>query len=308
MILIGVGIVILAGILYLIIYFQRPGNEVADKVVPQLELAHMQITSLTAERADMQMNMIIDNPAPVGFNIDSLSYTISIEGHNLINSTYPDPLQLEANDTTMVSLPLTIYYDKLQSVLDKLEEEGRDSVDYKINATIFSDAALIPNDEFELEVEKKMPLIRIPEIRVTDLSVENLSFSGALIQVETFIVNENVFPIGFEDMHYSFQLEDNETIEGHKPEAVSIEAKDSATITIPVELNFKEMGKGLIDLIKEGGDLQYDYWLRTTLTSDAHMLEDSEMILNASGTLKELKEVAEEHINEAREAEKAEEE
>jgi LEA14-like dessication related protein len=297
-ILIGVGIVLLAGILYLVINFQRSEKEVADYVVPQLEFAQMQLTNLTTERADMQMNMIIDNPAPVGLDIDSLHYTISIEGNEVVKTTYPDPLKIEASDTTMVSLPLTIYYDKLQSVLDKLEEEGKDSVVYKINATIFTDVAVIPKDKFNLKVEKRMPLIRVPEITVTDIGIKNLNFSGAVVQVEAYVVNENVFPIGFDNMHYSFQLEDNETMEGHKQETVKIQVKDSATISIPVEVNFKEMGKGLIDLIREGGDLQYDFSLRTKMVSDAHMLEDSEIRLNATGKLKDLTKVAKEQMSE----------
>lgn len=296
--MVGVGVVILAGALYLIINFQRSGKDVKEQVIPQLQLAQMQVTNLTADRANVRMNMIIDNPTPVGLDIDSLYYTVYIEGNEVVKTTYPDPLHIEGSGNTTVSLPLTIYYDKLQSVLKKLEEEGKDSVVYKVNAILHTDLALIPKEKFDLEVEKKMPLIRAPEIKVTDIRVDKLNFSGAVIQVKSFIVNKNVFSLGFENMDYSFQIEDNEIMEGHKSEKVKIEPKDSATIAIPVELNFKEMGKGLVDLIKEGGDLQYNFNLRTKLVSDAHFLEEGEMTLNATGKLNELAEVAKEQISE----------
>lgn len=169
---------------------------------------------------------------------------------------------------------------------------------YKVNATIFTDIAIIPKDKLDLEVEKRMPLIRVPEIKVTDIRIDELDFSGAVIQVEAFVVNENVFPFGFENMDYSFRIADNETIEGHKSEAVKVQAKDSANIVIPVEVNFKEVGKGLIDLIQEGGDLRYYFSLQTKLISDSEMLEESQMSLKATGKLKELAEVAEEQISE----------
>lgn len=297
-IFLGIGIVLLAGIVFLIIFFQRSDEELAERVVPQLRFAHMQITNLNAEQADMRMHMVIDNPAPVGINIDSLYYTIFIEGNEVASTTYPDPLQIDASDSTSVSLPLTVYYDQLQSVLDALEEEGRDSVVYSVNATLFTDADIIPGDEFDLEVEKEMPLVRIPEIRVTDIGIEDLDFSGAVIQVETLIMNENVFSFGFENMHYSFQLEDNETLEGHKNEPVQVGAKDTASLRVPVEINFKEMGKGLVDLIREGGELSYDFNLRTELISDTHLLKDSQISLNASGEIREMGEVAREQMNE----------
>lgn len=297
-ILIGIGVILLAALLYMFVISLVTDEELGEQAVPQLKLAQMQVTNLTADRADMDMNMVIENPAPVGLNIDSLYYTILIEGHEVTKTTYPDPLHIEANQNTRVSLPLTIYYDKLQSLLDQLEEEGRDTVVYTIDATIFTDAALIPDDQLNLQVEERLPLIRVPEVKVTDLSIEDLNFSGAVIQVETYIVNENVFALGFENMDYSFRVGDNEAIEGHRAEPVRIAAKDTAFIRVPVEVDFGEMGRGFIDYIREGGDLPYNYSLNARLVSDAEILEDSEIALNVTGTLEELGEVAEEHIRE----------
>lgn len=293
-----IGIAILAGVIYLVVMFQQSDKKVADYVVPQLQLAQMQLTNLTAERADMQMDVVIDNPAPVGLHVDSLYYVVSIEGNEVVQTTYPDALDVEANDTTTISLPLIIYYDTLQSVLNELEQQGKDSVVYKINATIFSDMDIIPKDKFDVEVEKLLPLIRIPKIEVTNLSVEDLGFSGATIVVEAMVENKNVFPFGFEDMHYSLQIGDNETIEGDKNETVNIPAKDTANISIPVEINFKEMGRGLIDLIREGKDLSYDFNLTTALVSDEQMLEESEITLNATGSLGNLADVVKEQAEE----------
>lgn len=110
-VLIGIGVVFLAGILYLVITFQRSDKDIKDKVIPQLQLAQMQVTNLTADQADVRVNMIIDNPAPVGLDIDSLYYTVFIEGNEVVKTTYPDPLHIEGSGNTTVSLPLTIYYD-----------------------------------------------------------------------------------------------------------------------------------------------------------------------------------------------------
>lgn len=293
-----IGVAILAGLIYLVVKYQQSDKEMADYVVPQLQLAQMQLINLTDERADMKMNMVIDNPAPVGLNIDSLHYTVYIEGNEVVKTTYPDSLQIDANDTATISLPLTIYYDKLQSVLDALEQQGKDSVVYKINATIFSDIDIIPKDRFDLEVERRLPLIRMLEIDVTDLKVEDLNFSGATMKVEALVKNKNVYSVGFEDMYYRLQIEDNELLEGAKPGTVNIPAKDAATITIPVELNFKELGKGLYDLIRKGDELRYDFRLSTEMVSDEHILEESEITLNATGQIKTLVDVAKEQAKE----------
>lgn len=293
-----IGITMLAGLIFLVVIFQRSDKEMADHLMPQLLLAQIHIVNFSAERADMKMDITIDNPAPIGLNIDSLYYIISIEGNELIETTYPDSLQIDANDSTTFSLPLTVYYDKLKSVLDKLEQEGRDSVVYKINATIYADTKIIPKDEFNLEVEKLLPLIRTPGIDVMDLSVEDLKFSGATVVIEALIENKSLFSYSFEDIHYNMQIEDNEMLEGNKPGIINIPAKDTAIITIPVAIDFKETGRSLVDLIRKGNDLSYDFRLTTEIVSDEHVLEESEIILHVTGKLKNLADVVKEQAKE----------
>ncbi|MCC9137421.1 LEA type 2 family protein [Pontibacter silvestris] len=281
-----IGLVALAGIIYMVIKFKSSDKEVADYVVPELQVANMQVTNLTANKAEMNMSMVMDNPAPVGINIDSLHYVIYIEDNEVARTTYPDSLQIEANDTTAFSLPLTVYYNKLQSVLNNLEEQGKDSANYRVNATIFTDMAIIPKDKLNLDIEKRLPLVRPPEIEVADIGVEDVGFSGATLKTEIIVTNKNAFSFGFRDMYYAVQLDNNESVEGSKPGTVNIPAKGSTSVTIPAEINFKEMGKNLIDLIRKGDDIQYSFNMNTELISDSEVLENSKIKLSSSGKLK----------------------
>jgi LEA14-like dessication related protein len=280
------GVVVLAAVLYLVVKLNRSGKEAEDYIVPEIQLAQMQVTNLTSEKADMNMNMVIDNPAPVGIDIDSLHYVIYIEDNEVVRTTYPDALSIEANDSTNISLPLSLYYDRLESVIQKLEQQGKDSANYKVDATIFSEMALIPKDKLNMSVEKRMPLIRIPEIEIKDLKVNDLGLSGATLNVEALVRNENVFPISFRDMAYSVKIEDNDPVEGHKPGIVHIPAKGSTSITVPAELDLKEMGKSVLDFFRKGDDVRYNFDMTTEMASDAEIIENSEIKINASGKLK----------------------
>lgn len=117
-------VAVLAVGVFLMVKTKGSGKEVADYEVPEIQLARMQLTNLTAEKADMNMNMVIDNPAPVGLSIDSLHYVVYIDANEAARTTYPDAVRIEANDSSNVSLPLTLYYDKLESVIQKLEQQG----------------------------------------------------------------------------------------------------------------------------------------------------------------------------------------
>jgi LEA14-like dessication related protein len=288
-------LVALGAIFYGITKFKRSDKKVADYIVPELKLAQMKVTNLTAEKADMKMNVLIDNPAPIGFSIDSLFYIVSIEGNEIARTTYPDSLRLEARDSTTVELPLTLYHDKLADVLKGLEKQGRDSATYTINATIFTDMALIPKDKLNMKVEKRLPLIRIPEIHVTDIKMKDVGFKGATMVVETAVKNENVFPIRFSDMNYRVQVDNNGWMEGSKPGTINIPAKGATTMTIPMEVELKEMGKNALDLIRKGTDVHYDFRMNTKLASDAQVLKESKIALNSSGKLKTVVDAVKEH-------------
>ncbi|MDQ4140379.1 MAG: LEA type 2 family protein [Bacteroidota bacterium] len=289
---------ILGGVAIAVLRFKRSDKKVADYIVPKLTMTSMQLTNLTAERADVKMGMIIDNPAPIGFTIDSLYYRVSIADQEVARTTYPDTLRLEAKDSTKVTLPLTLYYDKLKEVTDRLAQQGQDSVNYRVNATIFSKTKLIPKDKFNLTVEKRLPLVTIPEVKVTDIKINDLKFKGATMQVEAAVRNRNVFSLGLKDMAYTMKIEDNEPIEGNKPGTINIPAKGTANFTIPVEITFKEMGKTLIDFVKEGKDLSYNLKLYTEVVTKSNILRDSKINLTSSGKLKTVLDAVKENVKE----------
>jgi LEA14-like dessication related protein len=280
------GLIVLAGIIFTAIKLRSSDKEVADYVVPELQLTNMHVTNLTANKAEMNLGMAIDNPSPVGIRIDSLQYVIYMDDNEVARTTYPDSLRIEASDSTAFSLPLTLYFDKLDSVLDSLEQQGQDSANYRVDATIYADMPVIPKGELDLNIEKRLPLIWPPEIQVADIGVEDVGLSGATLKADIVVTNKNDFDLGFRNMNYAVQLEDNEAVEGNKPGTVHIPADSSTTISIPAEIDFKGMGKNLIDLIRKGDDVRYNFDMNTEMVSDSELLDDGDIQMSSSGKLK----------------------
>ena len=91
-----IGLIILAviiGVAFAVFKFKQSDKKVADYIVPKISFQQMQLTNLTPERADVKMRMIIDNPGPIGFKIDSLFYIVSIADQEVARTTYPDTLR-----------------------------------------------------------------------------------------------------------------------------------------------------------------------------------------------------------------------
>lgn len=294
-VLIGLGIVLVAGILYLFVLYLDNEEESTAQLSPQLELAQMRVTNFSVGRVDMDMNVNIKNPTAVNLHVDSLYYSVMIEGQEVAGTIYPDPLQIEAGQDRRVSFPFTVYYSRLQS-LDQWEEKGRGTVQYTLNVALFTDAELLPDNQFYLQLTERRPLPRVPEIKVADMKMEDSDNSGAVVQVETYVVNENVFALELENMDYSLRVGDYQAMEGQKPETIRIAAKDTAFMQVPVELSSGKLAGKLQDDIQQGNDRAYFFSLNAKLLSDADMLEESELAMTTTGRLEELGDVDEAQV------------
>lgn len=280
------------GITYLIL--TREDQTLGSYVLPELQVARIQLKNLTDDKADLELMMIINNKVPVELTLDSLQYSFLIDSNQVVKSTYPNSIHLNKNDSSFFSLPLTIYYKKLRSVIKKIEQQGKDSANYKIKATVYSDTFPFPNDQVDLEVEKRRPLIHPPVIQIVELGVGKVSLSGTTINVKVSVHNRNNYSVAFKYLQYSLQLADNEALKGQKEEIINIPGKKETIFEIPVEIDLGEAGESLISLIKEGDELTYKIMLNGTLVSKVPAIDGSKIEIVTSGEINEIKEGSEE--------------
>lgn len=96
---------------------------------PRVEMSLFKIKKITQDITDMDMKLLIDNPLPIGIQLDSLRYKIYIGGVEVIESTYPKTIHLEANDSSYISFPVIMKNKQLQEILKKLENQNIDSTE-----------------------------------------------------------------------------------------------------------------------------------------------------------------------------------
>lgn len=287
--LIVFAVLILAAVSYYLFIIKGREEEFAENFIPKIEKMNMSLLNLTSEKADMKVNMVINNPAPVGIHIDSLYYTVSIDGTEVIKTTYPDPVDIESGSQSEIDLPISLKFDNLKEIQDRKESEGSDSGNYHLAATIFLNNKLIPKKKFDLEFDKVLPMIWFPEINIEGVDVNKLKLSGGTLDTQIKITNKNVFDLSFKNLSYQIKVEDNEWMKGEKSDPVIIPAKDSVTASIPVELDLGQTGESLIDLLLKGDDLRYEFRMSSELVSTNDIIENSNIQMNSSGTLGSLK-------------------
>ena len=76
-----------------------------------------------------------------------------------------------------------------------------------------------------------------PEVTLTSVSFGGSSGLTQLINVGVKVRNPNAFALSFNRLNYRIFLEDSEVASGRRGESLTIAASDSASFTVPVELN-----------------------------------------------------------------------
>lgn len=255
-------------------------------LAPRLELSLVEISSLTPVKTEMTVKMLIKNQMPLSFTADSLQYRIFINDMEVMKSCYKKSITLKSDDSSWISLPITIFNRDLILVLKSNELKKTDSVEYRLEASFYTDIVFRKN--FNVDIKRLLPLIYIPEVKIEHIKIDSLNLSRAVIQLPVSIKNKNGFSLKSKDITYEFSIEDNKWIKGIIPGITDIKEKSVTELQIPVTISFKEVSKTLFDLLKNGSNVNYKLRLAFRIESENNMVRNSEVILENAGAVNSL--------------------
>lgn len=295
-ILLTVLFIIIAGLAVFLIWrfveYNRDKNPDKTFLLPRVEISIVEISSLTEEKTEMTVNVYIKNHLPFSFKADSIKFRIFINEVEVIKSLHKKTITLKSNDTSWISLPLTIQNHQLKSVLEASEQMELDSVEYRLIASFFTN--FIFKKKFDVDIKRLLPLIYIPELSSNHIQLDSLNFSRAAIQLNVSIKNQNLFSIKAKNIAYKFAIEDHEWIEGEIPGYTDIKEQSITELQIPISISFKEVSRTLFDLLKKGDNVEYNLVLNFKIDSENQSVKNSKVILKSSGSVKSLMKAVEE--------------
>jgi len=254
--------------------------------LPRVGMSVIEITSLTSEKTEMNVSVLIKNILPFNFTADSFQYQLYINDAEIMESRYSKSISLNANDSSWIMLPVTVFNSDADSLIDANEKRKIDSAEYRMHASFYTD--IIFNKKFNVTVRRYLPLIHIPDLHVEKIDVDSLNTKRAYIVAHAAIKNDNVFDLKFKDYSFELQIEDHEWVKGTIPGLTVIKAKSTTAFEVPVRISFKETGRTAYKLLKKGGDVKYQLVLNLIVQADNDMIKNSKAIIRSKGTVKSL--------------------
>ncbi|MBC3788123.1 LEA type 2 family protein [Spirosoma utsteinense] len=270
------------------------GGAYDNTLKPRLEMSNATITNIDADKIDMTVRMLIDNPLPVGFKAKGLNYTVLMANTPIVQDKYEKTIEVKSGDSTYVTLPMRVLLKQMTQVLKTLDKKDIDSTTYTIQTTFDLDVPILGERTFKTTINKRLPTYYVPEIKIDDIDFGKVGLKRTDVAAKVRVVNRNKFPYNFTDTHYSVFIDGKLISEGDQPEPILIRAQATTPVVFPVSMKPGQALSIIPDALfnKETTPYMINFRCRIVDKDKSAAFNNSKMNMQIKGTLADFKKLA----------------
>lgn len=210
---------------------------------PDLRFNRMEISDMSFLGGTLLFYFDVENPNPlVEASLDQASYRLMVNGRLMAEGIMDQGVRIGPDAVETVKVPVTIQYlDVFKSLTDLA---GKDEVPYEISGTFSILGFGLP-----YQVSGKLPVPRPPSISLQSVKFSKLSTTGATADFKVAIKNPNPFGMPIDGLEYGIDLNGIRLASGKTGGRTVISKNHVTIIHIPAQINFKDVGKGVHQLL-----------------------------------------------------------
>ncbi len=259
-------------------------REAVENQKPRVSVTQARLTGLNFDQVDMLFTIQVDNPNPVGIKLAALDYDLQLADHSFASGTQKKGMKLQAAGRSDIELPLSLGFKEIYQGLGNLAEH--DEIPYQLTTGLSIDVPLLGKLRYPVTTKGKLPLPKLPKISLQSLSLDQLSLSGATLALNLAVENPNGFNIALDKLAYDFKVNGKSWLNGNRSSLGTITQQQKNQITLPINLNFLEMGSSLYTLLGSHQELDYSLSGKLNASSDLPLLRNFDMPISSSGKVK----------------------
>lgn len=254
----------------------------AETIKPTAQITGARLANINFDQADIIFDLAVENKNPVAINLSGLDYDFKVENQSLISGVSNQAIELKANASSPVQLPVTLKFDDLKKLSGEIWK--KDNVVYDLSTTV--NVMLPVIGKYAVPVSKKgeLPVPRIPDIQLKDIQLKNLNFTVAEIIAQVEVSNPNNFNLDIMKLNYQLNINQKKWGQGNITHAGTIPKKDKGVINIPLQLDLMSMGSEIFSLLRNKAALEYQLTGNATIDTGIELLRNYSMPLDVSGS------------------------
>ncbi len=233
---------------------------------------------------DLIFGIDVNNPNTIGIAMDGFDYDFLLNDNSFVSGNQNEKLNIEAQGTSRVNFPVSLKYVDIYNMFNSLKNV--DSTNYQVKLGLIFNLPVLGDTRIPISHTGHIPIPKLPAISVHDLKLNNIGFTGANLDLKIAIDNPNAFSMIFNQLNYNFKVNGLEWISGKNSSAMQVNEKGEGIVTIPMKLDFLQMGQSVYQLINGNSNLNYNLNGNVDMSSSVSLLGTHSLPFEQSGTVK----------------------
>ncbi len=247
-------------------------KDIAEVKNPEIKIENVHISDFTFNEVQLLFDVSIRNPNSFSAKLSGFDYDFKINENTFLRGEQNSDLAIPGNEISNIQIPLTLQFSELYNTFNSLA--GQDSMDYQIVTGIFVELPVVGRKRFPVSKSGTLPVVQIPKIKVDKIQLNKLGFTGADLTLDIQIDNPNTFDLVVNQLNYDLTINGKGWAKGLISKTVEINRNQPALISLPIQLDFLQMGQSVYQLVTGKQDLNYE------LNGDLHLNTSYELLKN----------------------------
>lgn len=224
----------------------RPARARSAKKELAVDYQEKRIQDLSGSGLTVNFVFKVTNSASSPWYLTGYDYRVVVESSEYftVRQELSPPIVIAASDSTFVALPVKVTNANLFQAVPSARGKDRLSC-YLIGGLTFNEDRRPGGDRLAVACSGDFPVFRELQVRVDPLEVKDLTIGGGDMVFKASFGNQNDFPLGIASLAYTLDLGGTRVSEGRLPELKSLGPKSDREISLPLLLDFFELGNAL---------------------------------------------------------------
>jgi LEA14-like dessication related protein len=219
-----------------------------DAYLPSVSFDRVDVDSVDWEEISSDFVFKVNNPNPIEVKLARFDYALAFGGVEWAVGDDPDGLVLDASSGSEIALPVDIVFQSLYDMVQATR--GEDNIAFGLNGSFgFNTPAGVVDLPYDADGD--FPALRSPGITYDRLRVDELSLSGATIELDLDIDNDHASNLMFNNFDYQLSLNGTDVGVGFLDLLAEVDGASSETVSVPLELDFVDVGTAIYSALTE---------------------------------------------------------
>ncbi|MEP1152110.1 MAG: LEA type 2 family protein [Balneola sp.] len=258
-------------------------KDIASIKKPSLSISDVQVSNISLQDIELTFDIDIENPNAVSINLDSYNFDFLVDNNSFVKGDQPLTTEIKSTATSTIQIPVSFTFNELYQTFSSIKE--KDETAYELDAIIAAKLPVLGLTEIPVKKSGTFPIVKPPKISAPRLSVKNLSFTKAELELQLNIDNPNNFGVTLNKLDYKVDINGLKSVSGMTSSAIDVSKKGSNTITVPVSFNLIELGRSAYQLLSSNKPLDYSISGSTNFDATLPFFDTSNYTFDRTGSL-----------------------